>query len=48
MSPKVREESKKVVVTAVVAVGAAVNAATGAALTASAPSGGTSNIRRNT
>lgn len=46
MSPKVREESKKVVVTAVVAVGAAVNAATGAALSASAPSGGTSNIRR--
>ena len=48
MSPKVREESKKIVVTAVVAVGAAVNAATGAALSASAPSGGTSNIRRNT
>lgn len=48
MSPKVREESKKVVVTAVVAVGAAVNAATGAALMA-APAGGTSNtIRRNT
>jgi predicted nucleic acid-binding Zn-ribbon protein len=56
MSPKVREESKKVVVTAVVAVGAAVNAATGAALTAAAPSaaasasaggsGGTSNTRR--
>ena len=42
MSPKVREESKKVVVTAVVAVGAAVNAATGAALmaTPSAPSAG--------
>jgi len=40
MSPKVREESKKIVVTAVVAVGAAVNAATGAALTASAPSSG--------
>lgn len=37
MSPQVREESKKVVVTAVVAVGAAVNAATGAALTAAAP-----------
>ena len=56
MSPKVREESKKVVVTAVVAVGAAVNAATGAALTAAAPSaaasasaggsGGTSSTRR--
>ena len=56
MSPKVREESKKVVVTAVVAVGAAVNAATGAALTAAAPSaaasasaggsGGTSGTRR--
>jgi hypothetical protein len=53
MSPKVREESKKVVVTAVVAVGAAVNAATGAALTAAAPSaaatgssGGTSTRRR--
>jgi hypothetical protein len=40
MSPQVREESKKVVVTAVVAVGAAVNAATGAALTAAAPAGG--------
>ena len=40
MSPKVREESKKVVVTAVVAVGAAVNAATGAALGAAAPSAG--------
>jgi hypothetical protein len=56
MSPKVREESEKIVVTAVVAVGAAVNAATGAALTAAAPSaaasasaggsGGTSSIRR--
>lgn len=45
MSPKVREKSKKVVVTAVVAVGAAVNAATGAALMA-APTGGTSNIIR--
>jgi hypothetical protein len=39
MSPKVREKSKKIVITAVVAVGAAVNAATGAALMASAPSG---------
>ena len=57
MSPQVREESKKIVVTAVVAVGAAVNAATGAALTAAAPSaaasgtsggsGGTSSRRRN-
>lgn len=56
MSPQVREESEKVVVTAIVAVGAAVNAATGAALTAAAPSapasasaggsGGTSGIRR--
>lgn len=56
MSPKVREESKKIVVTAVVAVGAAVNAATGAALSAAAPSaaasasaggsGGTSRTRR--
>jgi hypothetical protein len=56
MSPKVREESEKVVVTAIVAVGAAVNAATGAALTAAAPSaaasasaggsGGTSSTRR--
>jgi hypothetical protein len=40
MSTKVREESKKIVVTAVVAVGAAVNAATGAALSAAAPSAG--------
>jgi hypothetical protein len=57
MSTKVREESKKIVVTAVVAVGAAVNAATGAALSAAAPSaaasasaggsGGTSGRRRN-
>jgi hypothetical protein len=47
MSPKVRTQSKKIVVTAVVAVGAAVNAATGAALMATpsaggAPSGGSS------
>ena len=47
MSPKVRAQSKKIVVTAVVAVGAAVNAATGAALMATpsaggAPSGGSS------
>ena len=47
MSPKVREQSKKIVVTAVVAVGAAVNAATGAALMAAPATGGTSNIRRN-
>lgn len=47
MSPKVREESKKIVVTAVVAVGAAVNAATGAAMVAAAPASGASNtIRR--
>jgi hypothetical protein len=55
MSPKVREESQKIVVSAVVAVGAAVNAATGAALTAAAPStasasapssGSSNNIRR--
>lgn len=46
MSPKVREQSKKVVVASVVAVGSAVNAATTAAVSASAPSGGTSNIRR--
>ena len=58
MSPKVREESEKIVVTAVVAVGAAVNAATGAALGAAAPSAGgpsaggsasnNTNTRRNT
>jgi hypothetical protein len=57
MSPKVREESEKIVVTAVVAVGAAVNAATGAALTAASPAaasvsassstgGASNNIRR--
>lgn len=44
MSPKVREESEKVVVTAVVATGAAIQAAAGAAASAatgaSAPSGG--------
>jgi hypothetical protein len=40
MSPKVRAQSKKIVVTAVVAVGAAVNAATGAALMASPSAGG--------
>ena len=45
MSPKVRTQSKKIVVTAVVAVGAAVNAATGAALMAT-PTGGASTIRR--
>ena len=49
MSPKVREQSEKVVIASVVAVGSAVNAATAAAaMSASAPSGGTSNIRRNT
>jgi hypothetical protein len=48
MSPKVREQSEKVVIASVVAVGSAVNAATAAAVSASAPSGGTSNIRRNT
>ena len=48
MSPKVREESKKIVVSAVVAVGSAVNAATGAAVSASAStSGGTTYRRRN-
>lgn len=47
MSPKVREESKKIVVTAVVAVGAAVNAATGAAMIAAPSAGSTSSIRRN-
>jgi len=40
MSPKVRAQSKKIVITAVVAVGAAVNAATGAALMASPSAGG--------
>ena len=40
MSPKVRTQSKKIVVTAVVAVGAAVNAATGAALMATPSAGG--------
>ena len=45
MSPKVRAQSKKIVVTAVVAVGTAVNAATGAALMAT-PTGGASVIRR--
>jgi hypothetical protein len=51
MSPKVREESKKVVVTAVVATGAAVQAAAGAAASATASSGsgssgGSSSSRR--
>jgi hypothetical protein len=36
MSPKVREQSEKIVVAAVVAVGAAVQAATGAAVSAAA------------
>jgi hypothetical protein len=44
MSPKTREESKKIVVTAVVAAGAAVQAAASAAATASAPSGGSRRI----
>ena len=48
MSPKVREESEKVVVTAIVAVGAAVNAATGAALMAAPASASSNIIRRNT
>lgn len=43
MSPKVREESKKIVISAVVAVGAAVNAATGAA-TAAASSASTRKV----
>ncbi len=47
MSPKVREQSEKVVVTAIVAVGAAVNAATGAALMAAPASGASNIIRRN-
>ena len=48
MSPKVREESEKVVVTAIVAVGAAVNAATGAAMMAAPASASSNIIRRNT
>lgn len=48
MSPKVREESEKIVVTAIVAVGAAVNAATGAAMMAAPASGSSNIIRRNT
>jgi hypothetical protein len=46
MSPKVREESKKIVVTAIVAVGAAVTAATGAATSAAAAASSSSSIRR--
>jgi hypothetical protein len=45
---KVREESEKVVVTAIVAVGAAVNAATGAAMMAAPASASSNIIRRNT
>jgi hypothetical protein len=48
MSPKVREESEKIVVTAIVAVGAAVNAATGAAMMAAPASASSNIIRRNT
>jgi hypothetical protein len=47
MSPKVREESKKIVISAVVAVGAAVSAATGAATTAAAAAASTSSTRKN-
>jgi hypothetical protein len=47
MSPKVREESKKIVVTAVVAVGAAVSAATGAATGAASAASSSSSIRKN-
>jgi len=49
MSPKVREESKKVVVTAVIAAGAAIQAATGAATSAAVSAGsstGSSGSRR--
>jgi hypothetical protein len=46
MSPKVREESKKIVVSAVVAVGAAVSAATGAATSAASAASSSSPIRR--
>jgi len=47
MSPKVREESKKIVISAVVAVGAAVSAATGAATSAAAAAASTSSTRKN-
>ena len=46
MSPKVREESKKIVVSAVVAVGAAVSAATGAATGAASAASSSSSVRR--
>jgi hypothetical protein len=46
MSPKVREESKKIVVTAVVAAGVAVQAAAGAATSAAVSSSGSSGSRR--
>lgn len=53
MSPKVRAESKKIVVTAVVAAGVAVQAAAGAATSAAAgasagASGGSGSVRRKT
>ena len=46
MSPKVREESKKIVVSAVVAVGAAVSAATGAATSAASAASSSSPTRK--
>ena len=47
MSPKVREESKKIVVSAIVAVGAAVSAATGAATSAASAAASSSPTRKN-
>jgi hypothetical protein len=47
MSPKVREESEKIVVSAIVAVGAAVSAATGAATSAAAAAASSSPTRKN-
>lgn len=47
MSPKVRAESKKIVISAVVAVGAAVSAATGAATSAATAAASTSSTRKN-
>jgi hypothetical protein len=46
MSPKVREESKKIVISAVVAVGAAVSAATGAATSAATAAASSSPTRK--
>ena len=46
MSPKVREESKKIVVSAIVAVGAAVSAATGAATSAASAAASSSPSRK--